>query len=77
MPRSCSYGDGSSIPDTVMTEILDVFGSLETAFTWHQGDVLVVDNVACAHGRNPFRGERVLLVAMNSSGHFADERGVR
>ncbi len=75
MPRSCSYGDGSPIPDAVMTEILEVFGSLETAFPWQRGDVLAVDNVACAHGRNPYRGQRVLLVAMDSQGRYTDERG--
>jgi amino acid adenylation domain-containing protein len=75
MPRSCCYGDGSPIPDAVMTEILEVFGSLETAFPWHTGDVLAIDNVACAHGRNPYRGKRVLLVAMDSNGHYAAERG--
>jgi non-ribosomal peptide synthetase component F len=75
MPRSCSYGDGSPIPDAVMTEILEVFGSLETAFPWQLGDVLAIDNVACAHGRNPYRGKRVLLVAMDSKGRYADERG--
>lgn len=75
MPRSCSYGDGSPIPDAVMTEILEVFGSLETAFPWQLGDVLVVDNVACAHGRNPYRGKRVLLVAMDSEGRYTDEQG--
>jgi amino acid adenylation domain-containing protein len=74
MPRSCSYGDGSPIPDAVVTEILEVFGSLETVFPWQLGDVLAVDNVACAHGRNPYRGKRVLLVAMDSKGRYTDER---
>ncbi|MGI5499255.1 TauD/TfdA family dioxygenase [Lentzea sp. CA-135723] len=73
MPRSCRYGDGSEIEDSVMTEILDVYRSLESAFPWHRGDVLAVDNVAVAHARNPFTGKRKLFVAMGGAGSYPGE----
>jgi alpha-ketoglutarate-dependent taurine dioxygenase len=72
MPRSCFYGDGSAIEDSVMTEILDVYRSLESVFPWQQGDVLTVDNVAVAHARNPFTGNRKLFVAMGGVGRYTD-----
>ncbi len=36
----------------------------ERAVACHAGDVLIVDNVCVAHGRNPFVGRREVLVAM-------------
>jgi hypothetical protein len=64
LPRSCEFGDGTPIPDTAMAEICRVYEELEVAFAWQRGDVLMVDNFLVAHARNPFQGERALLVAM-------------
>jgi alpha-ketoglutarate-dependent taurine dioxygenase len=64
LPRDCRYGDGGAIPDEVMREILRVYDQLEVSFPWQGGDVLLLDNLLTAHGRNPFVGERKLLVAM-------------
>ncbi|HWS86559.1 MAG TPA: amino acid adenylation domain-containing protein [Pyrinomonadaceae bacterium] len=64
LPRHCYYGDGSRIEDGVMAEILDVYRRLEVKFPWQAGDILMLDNLLTAHGRNPYTGERKLLVAM-------------
>jgi alpha-ketoglutarate-dependent taurine dioxygenase len=64
MPRSCRYGDGSPIDDATMAQILAVYEELEVSFPWEKGDLLFVDNVAVAHARNPFAGERRILVAL-------------
>ena len=64
MPRNCFYGDGSLIEDGVMAEILKVYGELQVQFDWQRGDVLLLDNMLTAHGRNQYEGERKLLVAM-------------
>ncbi len=64
MPRNCFYGDGSRIEDSVMAEILKVYGELQVQFEWQNGDVLLLDNMLAAHGRTQFEGERKLLVAM-------------
>jgi len=66
MPRNCFYGDGSLIEDSVMAEILNVYSELQVQFDWQRGDVLVLDNMLTAHGRNQFEGERKLLVAMGA-----------
>jgi alpha-ketoglutarate-dependent taurine dioxygenase len=70
LPRDCRYGDGSPIADEDMAAILAVYRELEVAFPWREGDVLVVDNVATAHGRNPYRGSRRLLVALGDPTPF-------
>lgn len=64
LPRNCYYGDGTPIEDSVMEEICGVYQQLEVTFPWQKGDVLLLDNILAAHARNPFVGERKLLVAM-------------
>ncbi|MGB9177697.1 MAG: TauD/TfdA family dioxygenase [Pyrinomonadaceae bacterium] len=64
LPRHCYYGDGSPIEDSVMDEILGVYRELEVSFPWQAGDIVMLDNLLTAHGRNPYVGERKLLVAM-------------
>lgn len=64
MPRNCFYGDGSVIEDEVMLGICDHYRRLQSSFPWEVGDVMVVDNVLAAHARNPYVGERKLLVAL-------------
>jgi alpha-ketoglutarate-dependent taurine dioxygenase len=64
LPRNCYYGDGSPIEDVTMDEIRRVYRQLEVSFAWQKGDIMLLDNLLAAHGRNPFRGERKLLVAM-------------
>jgi len=63
-PRNCYFGDGSRIDDSIMQEILAVYAELEVAFQWQRGDILMLDNLLTAHGRNAFAGERKLLVSM-------------
>ncbi|MDQ3174279.1 MAG: TauD/TfdA family dioxygenase [Acidobacteriota bacterium] len=64
LPRNCYYGNGSRIEDSVMQEILEVYRQLEVSFRWQAGDILMLDNMLTAHARNPFVGERKILVAM-------------
>ena len=39
---------------------------------WQGGDLLLVDNVRTAHGRERFEGPREVLVAMADAVHLAD-----
>jgi alpha-ketoglutarate-dependent taurine dioxygenase len=34
------------------------------AFPWQAGDIMVINNVLLAHGREPFTGTRRILFAM-------------
>ncbi len=70
LPRNCYYGDGTPIEDSVIDEICQVYQKLEVCFPWQQGDVLVLDNILAAHARNPYLGERKLLVAMGELTNF-------
>ena len=64
LPRNAFYGDGSRIEDRVMEEIGRLYHELSVSFPWRAGDVLLLDNMLTAHGRNPFAGEREIVVTM-------------
>ncbi len=63
-PRNACYGDGSPIEDSVLDEIREVYQQETIQFPWQKGDILMLDNMLVAHGRNPFTGPRKILVAM-------------
>ncbi|MBO0797275.1 MAG: TauD/TfdA family dioxygenase [Blastocatellia bacterium] len=63
-PRNVYYGDGSPIEDSVMEEIQRVYWDTAVSFPWREGDVLMNDNMLVAHARNPYQGERKIVVAM-------------
>ena len=65
LPQSVSFADGSPIPEEFIRHIQETGLSLSCQTDWHAGDVLLIDNVAVAHGRRPFTGDRRVLVAMS------------
>jgi alpha-ketoglutarate-dependent taurine dioxygenase len=64
LPFNTYYGDGSPIEPEVLQELREAFAGETVAFDWQQGDVLLLDNMLCAHGREPFQGPRKVVVAM-------------
>jgi alpha-ketoglutarate-dependent taurine dioxygenase len=72
LPKNCYLGDGSPITDDEMETILTTYRELEVSFLWQKGDVMVVDNLLAAHGRNPFEGTRKILITMGDMMSFDD-----
>ena len=64
VPRNAFFGDGSSIPDSMMDEVRDTYRRATVGFDWERGDILLLDNFLASHGRDPFKGPREILVAM-------------
>ena len=64
LPRNVYYGDGTPIEDSAIAEINEVYQQSQTSFTWQKNDILMLDNMLTAHGRNPYIGDRKLVVAM-------------
>jgi len=64
LPRNAYLGDGSPIDAEDLTAIRRAYDEEMLAFPWRQGDLLMVDNIAMAHGRSSFEGPRKVLVAM-------------
>ncbi|HEX6861363.1 MAG TPA: TauD/TfdA family dioxygenase, partial [Thermoanaerobaculia bacterium] len=67
LPRNTYFGDGSPIPDAVLDEIRAAFREEMRSFPWHNGDLVLLDNMLVAHGRAPFSGPRRVLVGMAGS----------
>jgi alpha-ketoglutarate-dependent taurine dioxygenase len=64
LPFNTYYGDGSPIPVAITEEIGTAYESSKIIFGWRKGDVLLMDNMLMSHGRNPYEGDRKIMVAM-------------
>lgn len=64
LPRNAFYGDGEEIEEHVLAHIREIYNQEKIMFKWNKGDVLILDNILMAHGREPFEGERKIAVAM-------------
>lgn len=64
LPRHARFGDGGEIADADLRHVSAAFKKSAITFPWQQGDVLVLDNMAYAHGRRPFKGKRTVLAAL-------------
>ncbi|GAB1539476.1 TauD/TfdA family dioxygenase [Scytonema sp. NUACC21] len=64
LPYNTYYGDGSPIEASVIEEIREAYLQETVVFPWQEGDILMLDNMLVAHGRNPYVGQRKILVTM-------------
>lgn len=64
LPRQVYYGDGSPIADSDLAQVRQVLDRCKRVFPWQSGDLLMLDNMLCMHGREPFKGARKVVVAM-------------
>nr|AGS49690.1 SyrP-like protein [uncultured bacterium esnapd14] len=64
LPTDVSYGDGSAIDIGALARIRAAYAAETVAVPWQAGDVLLVDNVLVAHGRQSYEGPRRIVVSM-------------
>jgi alpha-ketoglutarate-dependent taurine dioxygenase len=79
LARNAYYGDSSPIEPSALEEIRRAYQQETIIFPWQEGDILMLDNMLAAHGRNPFTGSRKIVVAMAgafSSQDFPGSAGV-
>jgi len=67
LPRNSCYGDGTPLEEEMLENIREAFRSETISFPWQASDVLLIDNMLVAHGRNSFQGPRKVLVAMTDT----------
>jgi alpha-ketoglutarate-dependent taurine dioxygenase len=64
MPYQTRYGDGAEMEPEVLAEIREAYEAEKVRFNWELGDVLLLDNMLVAHGRDAYEGDRKVVVAM-------------
>ncbi|NQZ60129.1 MAG: TauD/TfdA family dioxygenase [Lentisphaeraceae bacterium] len=67
LPRNSYFGDGSPIPTETLEIIRAAYDQEEFQIPWQQGDIALIDNMLCHHGRTPFSGKRRILVTMGGT----------
>jgi alpha-ketoglutarate-dependent taurine dioxygenase len=72
LPFNTRFGNGDPIGADVVQLINEVYEAHTVRERWQAGDLMVVDNVRTAHGREPFEGPREVVVAMADAVHLAD-----
>ena len=63
-PTETWFGDGGAIDPADIDAVYDALDTVTVAFPWRAGDMMVLDNVLTAHGRNPYTGDRDVQVAL-------------
>jgi len=64
LPHNTYYGDGSPIEKQTLDHIRTAYGDASFLFDWQAGDLLLLDNMRMAHGREPYSGQRQIVAAM-------------
>ncbi|WP_336214989.1 TauD/TfdA family dioxygenase [Nonomuraea sp. LPB2021202275-12-8] len=64
LPFTTGYGDGTALSADDVRAMNAAYDAAVLRTTWQAGDLLIVDNLLAAHGRDAFRGDRRIVVAM-------------
>lgn len=64
LPSNSYYGDGRAIEPGVLDELRGAYHEATRLFSWETGDLLLLDNLLMAHGREPYTGTRTTLVGL-------------
>jgi alpha-ketoglutarate-dependent taurine dioxygenase len=56
LPFDTASGDGARLAEADYDAILDAYGQETVRLGWRAGDVVVLDNLLTAHGREPYAG---------------------
>ncbi len=72
LPFNTRFGNGDRIGADVIQLINEVYEEHTAREPWQSGDLMLVDNVRSAHGRERFEGPREVLVAMADAVNLAD-----
>ncbi|MEV0619361.1 TauD/TfdA family dioxygenase [Nonomuraea sp. NPDC050404] len=64
LPFTTGFGDGTALSADDVRAMNAAYDAAVLRRSWQAGDLLIVDNLLAAHGRDAFRGDRRIVVAM-------------
>jgi hypothetical protein len=72
LPFNTRFGNGDPIGADIVQAINEVYEAHTARERWQAGDLMLMDNVRTAHGREAFEAPREVVVAMADAVHVAD-----
>ncbi len=72
LPHQTYYGNGDRIDPEDMQLIRQAYLEEALLFSWAPGDLLILDNLVFAHGREPFQGAREILACLAGPTNWKD-----
>jgi alpha-ketoglutarate-dependent taurine dioxygenase len=72
LPFNTRFGNGDPIGEDVVELLNSVYDANTVRERWQAGDLMLVDNVRTAHSREPFEGQREVLVGMADAVRMTD-----
>ncbi len=76
LPYNTYYGDGSKIEKSTIDTLLKLYETQKIKYPYEENDVLILDNMRVAHGREAFTGERQVYVAMMEQVSYETIEGI-
>lgn len=64
LPSNTYFGDGTTIDNAYLEDVRNAYLQTANKFVWGKADILLIDNMLVSHSREPFEGDRKILVAM-------------
>jgi alpha-ketoglutarate-dependent taurine dioxygenase len=64
LPNNTYHADGTDIDPAILAELRAAYQAELVSFPWQAGDILMLDNMLVAHGREPYTPPRKVVVGM-------------
>jgi len=64
MPHGARWGDGGELEPDVAEELVALYRRCAIGTRWQRNDIMIIDNLRVAHGRESFGGDRDVAVLM-------------
>lgn len=72
LPFTTRFGNGEPVGPGIVELLNRTYAAHTLRHEWQAGDVLLVDNIRCAHGREPYEGAREVVASLADPVRLAD-----
>lgn len=67
LPFNTRYGNGDQLEEDVVRIVNEAYDANTVSEPLQSGDLIIVDNLRMAHSRDPYKGDRDVVVAMSDA----------